>query len=188
MCTPCATVGVSCTGEHLVQPGTQPSCQPRREYHVLDSPPPHPKSAGGLAKSRAPPPNSLCLPLLQPALSVSGLSWSWLSAWVWVWVLVLFFPHLPPPSFPSIIALFNRSRPPTLPAFLFRASLFSSRRLPVIVLRIRLPFQTNLPPPLHPLPGSLEQTLLFTPCKSSYHVFKKRPRLRHAVERLEPPE
>lgn len=38
VCAPCATVGVSCTGGHLVQSGTQPSCRPRREHHVLDPP------------------------------------------------------------------------------------------------------------------------------------------------------
>lgn len=65
---------------------------------MYSTPPSPPEICWGPGKSRAPPPNSLCLPLLQPALSVSGLSWSWLSVWVWVWVLVLFFPHLPPPS------------------------------------------------------------------------------------------
>lgn len=100
---------------------------------MYSTPPPHPKSAGGL-RSRGPHPPTLCLLLLQPALSVSGLlgpgsrsgSWSFSS-------------HVFPPSFPSIIALFNRSARPTPPVSLSRASLFSSRRLPVIVLRIPLP-------------------------------------------------
>lgn len=95
---------------------------------LLDCPSP-PEICWGPGKSRAPPPNSLCLPLLQPALSVSGLSWSWLSAWVWVWVLDLFFPPLPP-----VLPLHHRPFQPFPPAHtasisLFRASLFSSRRL-----------------------------------------------------------
>lgn len=68
--------------------------------------PPHPKSAGAW-KVAGPTPPTFCLLLLQPALSVSGLlspgsrsgSWSFSS-------------HAFPPSFPSIIALFNRPARP----------------------------------------------------------------------------
>lgn len=117
--TPCATDGVSCTGRHLVQSGTQPSCQPRREKHVLNPPSP-PEICWGLG-SRGPHPPTLRLLLLQPALSVSGLfgpgsrsgSWSFSS-------------HVFPPSFPSIIALFNRSARPQLPVSLFRVSVLFS--------------------------------------------------------------
>lgn len=68
--------------------------------------PPHPKSAGAWEVA-SPTPPTLCLLLLQPALSVSGLlspgsrsgSWSFSS-------------HAFPPSFPSTIALFNRPARP----------------------------------------------------------------------------
>lgn len=109
----------------------------------------------GPGKSRAPPPQ------LQPALSVSGLlspgsrsgSWSFSS-------------HAFPPVLPLHHRPFQPSHPPTLPDFPSRESLSSSRRLPVIVLRIRLPSQTNLRL-LSPLP--------FVPCWLSGQFLLSKP-------------
>lgn len=106
VCAPCATVGVSCTGGHLVQPGTQPSCRPRREHHVLDPPLPTRNLLGAWEVAGPTPQLSVCCSSSQLFPSLVSL------------VLALglgpgpFPPTSSPPSFPSIIALFNRSARP----------------------------------------------------------------------------
>lgn len=192
-CTPCATVGVSCTSWHPVQSGTQPSCQPGREHHV---PNPFPPNSAGPGKSRAPPPNSLpccssqLFPVswsLGPGPSGSG-SWSWSGSWS-------FSSHVSPPVFPLHHHLFNRFASPPLPTSLSCVPLFSSLPPPSNSFEdlSPSPFQTNshlLPFPCYSH-SCLEHTLhlIFSPPRTSSHdVFKKRPRLWHAVECFEPPE
>lgn len=163
VCTPCATVGVSCTGGHLVQSGTRSSCRPRREHHVSKLPPPHPKSTGAWEVAGPTPQLFACCCSSQLFPSLVFL------------VLVLglgpgpFLPTSPPPVLPLHRRPFQPFRLPTLsatsPSPVFCPLLAPN---PVIISRICLPIQANLhipsaPPLHHPLPGLLEQTLLSVP-------------------------